>query len=392
MTSTHDITQPNSGRIVFLDALRGFALFGLFIVHMVEYFELYWFKPEPGWVHDLTFFVFGGKAYAIFSLLFGVSFFIIIQKQAQKQIDYRGRFAWRLLLLGILGYLHGLIYSGDILQVLAILGIPLLLVYRWPTWLNLSLAAIFLLQVPAISFFLIALNYPDLVPNQPQHYAFMSRTFEVLANGSFYQVLTNNVFNGQVGKWLFILESGRAWSIVGFSILGMCLARVSFFERSSTLIKYAPLLIIGLSVFAWLTTLILPSESGFKGLSKWILSGIISSYHDAALTVVLALIFICIYHMRQAPKVLNVLAPCGRMSLTIYVVQSIFCVPLFYNYGLGLYANIGQLPALILGVIFWIVQLAIANFWMKNYYYGPLEWLWRSATLFRADVPFKKTS
>ncbi len=392
MTSKDSIAPPNPDRIVLLDALRGFALFGLFIVHMVEYFELYWFKPEPGWVHDLTFFIFGGKAYAIFALLFGVSFSIIIDKRAQNQIDYRGRFAWRLVLLGVLGYLHGLIYSGDILQVLAILGIPLLLVYRWPTWLSLSLAAIFLLQVPALGFFLVAFNYPDLVPSQPHHYAFMGRTFEALANGSLYQVLANNAYNGHVGKWVFMLESGRAWSIVGFSLLGMCLARMSFFERSSDLIKYLLLLIVGLSLFAWLTSLVVVDESAFKGLSKWILSGIVRSYHDTALTAVLALTFICIYHMRNASKILNLLAPSGRMSLSIYVVQSIFCVPLFYGYGLAWHATIGQVPALLLGVLLWILQLFIANLWMKNYYYGPLEWFWRSATLLSTDVPFKKAT
>ena len=390
MTTPQNISQVHSNRIVLLDALRGFALFGLFIIHMVEYFELYWFKPEPGWIHDVTFFVFGGKAYAIFALLFGASFFIIMDKQAQKQVNYRGRFAWRLLLLGMLGYLHGLIYSGDILQVLAVLGLPLLLVYRWPTWISLGVAALFLLQVPAIAFFLTSLNFPELVPKQPLHYAFMGRTFEALANGSFYQVLANNAFNGQAGKWLFMLESGRAWSIIGFSILGMCLARLSIFERSSALIKYLLLFIVGLSVFAWLTALLAVNQSGFEGLSKWILTGIFRNYHDGALAAVLALLFICIYHLKNTARYLNTLAPCGRMSLSIYVMQSIFCVPLFYGYGLGWYATIGQFYALIIGLIFWIVQLILAHFWLKNYHYGPLEWVWRSATLLRIDVPFKK--
>jgi uncharacterized protein len=78
------------------------------------------------------------------------------------------------------------------------------------------------------------------------------------------------------------------------------------------------------------------------------------------------------------------------MSLTSYVMQSIFCVPLFYGYGLGWYATIGQFYVLISGLIFWIVQLILAHFWLKNYHYGPLEWVWRSATLLRIDVPFKK--
>ena len=71
-----------NGRLVFVDALRGYALMGLFLIHMVEYFELYWLHPEPGPVNTLMFALFGGKAYAIFALLFGLSFYIILDRQA----------------------------------------------------------------------------------------------------------------------------------------------------------------------------------------------------------------------------------------------------------------------------------------------------------------------
>ena len=85
--------EKKCSRITVVDCLRGFALFGLFIVHMVEYFELFWYAPEWGWVHDTIFFLFGGKAYAIFALLFGLSFFIIMDNQARRGVDFRGRFA-----------------------------------------------------------------------------------------------------------------------------------------------------------------------------------------------------------------------------------------------------------------------------------------------------------
>jgi uncharacterized protein len=60
-------------RIELIDALRGYALMGLFLIHMVEYFELYWADPTPSRINSTLFFVFGGKAYAMFGLLFGVS-------------------------------------------------------------------------------------------------------------------------------------------------------------------------------------------------------------------------------------------------------------------------------------------------------------------------------
>ena len=390
MTSSHSPAITNSNRIVLLDALRGFALFGLFIVHMVEYFELYWYKQEPGWVHTLVFSVFGGKAYAIFALLFGASLFIVMEKQARRGVNYTARFTWRLVLLGILGYLHGIIYSGDILQVLAVLGLPLLLVYRLSTFKAFCVAAFFLLQVPSIIYLLVSLNTTDVVAEVPAYYGMMGTTFEALANGSFYDVVSNNALHGQLAKWAFMLESGRASNIIGFSILGMCLMRINALANTQYGIKKSVLLIATLLLVAWgIDNIVLGAikESGLTRMDNIIATSIFGNYHNAVLTAVLVLAFIVLYQIKKCGGMLQRLAPCGRMSLTIYVMQSIVCVPLFYGYGLGWYATIGQVPALLIGLLFWAVQLVLAHYWMLRYHYGPLEWLWRSATLMRSDAP-----
>ncbi|MGL6159024.1 hypothetical protein [Microbulbifer sp.] len=71
----HSSHVSSVARLDLVDALRGFALLGLFLVHCLEYFELYWRDPEPSWVRDIVFYLFSGKAYAIFAMLFGLSFF-----------------------------------------------------------------------------------------------------------------------------------------------------------------------------------------------------------------------------------------------------------------------------------------------------------------------------
>lgn len=70
--STHRITQ--------IDAYRSYAVFGLFIVHCVELFELHWFDPKPTAVFDTVFLLFAGKAFAMFALSFGISHFIISER------------------------------------------------------------------------------------------------------------------------------------------------------------------------------------------------------------------------------------------------------------------------------------------------------------------------
>lgn len=87
-------------RIEVVDALRGFAIMSIMLLHNIEHFDYYFF-PEffPDWlkaldkiIWDTLFFLFGGKSYAIFALLFGFSFYIQNNNQEQKGKDFRVRF------------------------------------------------------------------------------------------------------------------------------------------------------------------------------------------------------------------------------------------------------------------------------------------------------------
>ena len=108
------------------------------------------------------------------------------------------------------------------------------------------------------------------------------------------------------------------------------------------------------------------------------------------LTILGVMLFLLVYEIRWMKAPMNWLAPCGRMSLTVYVTQSLYGVPLFYGFGLGLYTGFGQVNALLLGLALWCVQMLIAHAWMKRYYYGPFEWLWRAGTYLSIDVPWRR--
>ena len=80
-------TEPRRhARVDVADVLRGFAVLAIILLHSIEHFNFYSFPPadtQPAWLNftdkaiwDGLFFAFGGKAYAIFALLFGFSFFI----------------------------------------------------------------------------------------------------------------------------------------------------------------------------------------------------------------------------------------------------------------------------------------------------------------------------
>jgi uncharacterized protein len=77
------------------------------------------------------------------------------------------------------------------------------------------------------------------------------------------------------------------------------------------------------------------------------------------------------------------------MTLTIYLAQSLLCVPIFYGFGLAAWTYLGQVNSFLLGLVLWLVQIVLAGVWFKYYRYGPMEWCWRAATYLRRDVPFR---
>ncbi len=383
--------QPQQ-RIEVVDVLRGYALMGLFLIHMVEYFELYWHQPEPGPVNTWTFFFFGGKAYAMFALLFGVSFYIIMQSQARKGIDFGARFLWRLVVLFGLGFIHGIVYGGDILQILAVTGLILVPLYRASNTTLLIVSLFFVFQGPALLMFGYANAAGNLGYDRPLHSTLHPAVFEVYATGSFLDVLRTNLWDGQLAKWSFMIESGRIWNIIGLSLFGFFLARNDFFtdvpRYKSTYMKalFAALVLAGVCTL-WGADLV-----GVVGgtESRWILGNVMNAYTNHTWIVASLLILMLLYHFTAASRVLRVLAPCGRISLTIYVSQAFLLVPFFYGYGAAAYSWIGQPMSLLLGIVLWCLQVAFAHYWVKNFYYGPFEWVWRAATWLTMDVPFKR--
>lgn len=368
-------------RIELIDALRGYALMGLFLIHMVEYFELYWANPIPSAVNSTMFFLFGGKAYAMFGLLFGVSFYILMEGQARRGVDFRARFVWRLMVLLALGYLHSLVYGGDILTILAVTGLILVPLYRWGNVALLFVAAFFVLQGPMLLLHAAGFRWDAGV-----HRILM----DAYANGSFLDVLRVNAWEGHLGKWAFMTNSGRLWNIVGLSVLGFVLGRIAFFtelERYKSLHRNVFMVLAVLAAVLLLFKADLATALGGEAAGR-----AIDSYSNISLMLVTVMGLVLLYRLDAFAKVLRLLAPCGRMTLSIYVFQSLLLVPFFYGFGAGAYAWIGQPASAALGVVLWCIQVWLANRWFRGHLYGPLEWVWRSATFLRTDIPFRKTA
>lgn len=386
-------------RVELVDALRGFALMGICLVHFMEYFELYWINQDPTFLHNLIFFVFAGKAYAIFALMFGLSFFIIMDNQAKKGINFSYRFAWRLVILLAIGYIHTLYYLGDILSVLGVIGLSLLFVQRLDNRWLVALALLCLLQLPFYYQFFAALNNLPGANDNPAFFSLFGDVYAAIEKASFSELLVINGSDGLYAKWIFFVESGRGLQLIGLFLLGLVLGRIGFFTQTEKFdrrrIKTLGMALLAVIVLYSLDKTIaqLPANVFQEtGMAKWYLQQLLGSYLSTAIMTSLILLFIQFYLWQRSGKLLNLLAPCGRISLSVYLVQSLVGVPLFYPYGLALYKTLGQTNSLILGIIFYALLIAMSHWWVKRFYYGPVEWLWRSATYMTTHIPFRKES
>jgi uncharacterized protein len=391
--------EPNP-RIDLIDALRGSALLGILLVHSIEHWDFLrypehspaWLRTLNAWAHDITFFLFSGKAYAVFAMMFGVSFFIILDRWSRRGINFRGRFLWRLAVLALLGYLNAIIYCGDILFILAVLGVPLVFLYRLSNRTLMWISVALLLQIPSLWETGRVLFEQGYEPPQPRHWPLYGQMFNVYANGSFLDVTTLNLWKGQWGRILWTIETGRYTQMMGLMILGLLIGRSRIFEdvaRCGPLAKRA--LLWGVAGFAVFYPIKLHLRDwGLRGMDRYVTDNLVSAYCNLAQLALWIGVFVLLYRWARARTVLHLLAPYGRMSLTCYMTQGWIGVPLFYGYGLALFRHLGPFYSVFVGVVILVVQCVLADLWLKRFAYGPLEWLWRSCTFFTFATPMRK--
>jgi len=90
-----------------------------------------------------------------------------------------------------------------------------------------------------------------------------------------------------------------------------------------------------------------------------------------------ATIIVCV-SLPAGQKKLAWAAPIGRMAFTNYLAQSLILGWIFYGYGLGLFGRLAVTTAFVVGVAGYLAQVAFSTWWLSQYRFGPIEWLWRT--------------
>ncbi len=391
--------EPGS-RIEIIDALRGSALLGILLLHSIEHWDFLrppdatpaWLQPIDAAVTQAAFFLFGGKAYGIFALMFGISFFIILDRWSQRGVNFRARFLWRLGVLAAFGYVHGIVYCGDILLILAVLGAPRAFCTRLGNRAVLALSILLVLQLPSAWQAARVVFDSGYHPANPRYWAIYGQITEVFANGSFLDVCSANLWKGQSARIWWTIETGRYTQMMGLFLWGLLIARSGVLAdagRAARLARRA--LVCGVAGFVVLYPIKLALRGwGLSGVDLYIVDHLVSSYGNIAQMAVWVGGFVLVWQWARARALLGLLAPYGRMSLTSYVVQALVSVPLFYGYGLALYHWWGPTVSIAYGAGLFLIQAAAARWWLGRFHYGPLEWLWRACTFLDFAVPLRR--
>ena len=381
-----------TNRIEVVDALRGFAILCIILLHNMERFEFnYSLQNLPFWVKDLdknilfsAYFLFGGKAYAIFALLFGFSFFIQNNTQQLQGKDYRLRFFWRMVLLLIFGYINTAFYQGDILTLYAIFGLILILTCNLSNKTVFIIAMFLMAQPVEIGRILYAFANPGFVPAPNLSNGYYKEIANYMNNGNFLDYIVGNVTLGKTASLLWSWENGRFMQAPALFLLGFLAGRKKLFVMNETTIvfwksvlKYAFIIFVPL----YATAVYLPEMA--KNLA--ILNPLFvmfTSWGNTAFTFFLVAGFIMLFQQTTSNKILINLVPFGKMGLTNYILQSIVGSTLYYKYGFGLYKYTGAFYGLFIGIALFFINLAFCKWWLKTHKQGPLEYLWYKATWF----------
>ena len=226
-------------RISAIDALRGFAVMGIMLLHNIEHFNYYSFpKTELPWLRsldssiwDMMFFTFSGKAYAIFALLFGFTFYLQSHHAEQRGEDFKNRYMWRLLLLLGFGFVNSLFFPGEILVLYAILGFALVPVRHWSNKALLWTAVILMLQPVEWGKVVYAAICPEANPNQMIYS--LGDVYPVLGGTSLWKMVKANFVTGQLASLNWAWCYGRVFQTTSLFIFGLLIGRMGLFSSST---------------------------------------------------------------------------------------------------------------------------------------------------------------
>ena len=369
------------------DVLRGFALLGILVVN-IQFMGLNSDQGARGeWTQGFangsaTFLIaalFAGKFYLLFSFLFGYSSNYVIRNESSN----RARWIKRCLVLITFGALHfTFLWHGDIIFLYGLFGLLLTFFFfradrTLKIWSRIIffISTFFVILIGVLAFVAEYLLEENLNSNA------VSTLDEILLNGTFLESIP-----ARLEVWLLsislgiFLQGGLAFAAF---LLGVRLARSNFLsspvdkDANSKLIKKG--LIYGLPIQIIAAVILLRNEQAADPSESVYLISLFISFVTAPL---LSMFYVGIVRKlaEERPHLVMWMKPAGKMSLTIYILQSVITSLTFGPWGLGLFQDLQTWQVFVLAFAIWLLLSYLAAQWLEKFNQGPLEKLVSSLT------------
>lgn len=374
---------------------------------------------------------FEGTMRAIFTMLFGAGSLLLLQRLEKKSgalsgadIFYR-RLIW-LLLFGIINAFV-LLWPGDILYTYALCGLFLFPFRNWkPSWL-LAFGIVFML----IYTFKETMRYYDgrdmrnkgeqvialvkkdstvkLTDEQKEDKTKWEAYLEKTKMESLRKAADKEIRDMQQGYFAIMAQlkplnqrlqskifyQNYFWDTMCLLFIGMALFKWKVLTGGRSKKFYWLLTLLGYGIglplsYFFLHTLLITDFDR----TRWANTMIVDVYQQKRFFLALGHIGVVmlLYKYRVLTGLLTVLARTGQMAFTNYLGQSIICIIIFYGFGFGLYGKLEryQLYYVVGGI--WLFQMIFSTIWLKYFYFGPFEWLWRSLTYWKRQPMKRETA
>ena len=404
---------PTAGgeRVVLLDALRGFALLGVFMANMLSFSG--WFIVSAAeqsalaggaGPRDLFMALFtglvDGKFYTIFSFLFGIGFALQLDRLEARGDRGPARFRRRLFGLLAIGLVHlVLIWFGDILTLYALSGFVLLAVRGWGDRRLLLLAAVLVVLPLPGTVLLHALG----IPADFDFTALSERAARALGGdpAQFGAAWVRRPDWASFAQWQLssavwrigsLLEQWRPAKVIAIMLLGLwagrrLIAGTLFSDRRR--LRRVLLWGLALGVPGNLLYAAMGDVTGAFGARLLLAEG---GYALGVLPLGLAYAAGFALLWPRAAGALGVFAAPGRMALTNYLTQSVVGVLIGHGIGLGLGGRLAPGQFVLLTLAIFAVQAGLSHLWLRHLGQGPFERLWRWMTYGNARRPLPATA
>ncbi len=394
--------KPTAGseRLIAIDALRGFALFGILLANLYSFIGYNTYTVDeivslPLLDKAVLFFIdwfVEGKFYGIFSMLFGVGFALQAERFKTKKANFTTYWFRRMVVLCSFGLLHMYcIWNGDILTLYSLLGmlLPLFLKHSSKALLRWIIVLLILpLLMHTVLYFTPeapfwgSLNRISM--NLKAQWGFGDLTLlEMRTSDDALEVFSVNVLYA-IPRAMSYLMFGRYFHVMGLFLIGLLLARHWLPKIRSKDIS-VPRIVIWFGIIGLVThfgyALMKASfgwPSGFSG--EGFILGVVYHVGATAFALVICMLFIHLWASGRAKSLFQNLAILGRMALSNYIFQNVTAILLFFGYGFGLMREVpfSSLPFFAFGIL--TVQWLFSKIWLGRYQRGPLEFIWRRLT------------